>query len=316
MTEPGMPSAAGDAQAWSRRSTLHHSAWPAERIAAERERTVSVVLPARDEAATIGPILDALLPLREVGAIDQLLVVDHSTDGTADIARERGAEVHAQGALCPDYGRVLGKGDAMWRALSVATGDVVCFLDADTEAFGAHFATGLIGPVASRGDVQLAKARYRRPFRSTGGTAPTGGGRVTELTARPLLNALFPALAGFEQPLAGEVAIRRDLLERLPVLCGYAVDVALLIDAWRAVGLDALVQVDLDERQNRHQALERLSPMAFEVTAAILRRAHEDGRVADPPPGELLVPSDGVLEAVALPLVERPPWALARHGVM
>jgi glucosyl-3-phosphoglycerate synthase len=304
------------ARSWAARATVDHRAWPAERVAAERERSVSVVLPARDEAATIGAVLDALAPLREAGALDQVVVVDHSTDGTADIARAHGAEVHAQASLRPEYGPVLGKGDAMWRALSVVTGDVVCFLDADTENPGPHFATGLIGPVAAPGGVQLAKACYRRPFRFGDRTEPSGGGRVTELTARPLLNALFPALAGVRQPLAGEIAVRRELIERLPMLCGYAVDVALLIDAWQAVGLGALVQVDLDARQNRHQPLERLTPMAFEVAAAILQRGHEGGAVADPPPDELLAPGPDGLVPVRLPLVERPPLALARHGVL
>lgn len=313
--EPPTGSALDAARAWAARATVDHRSWPAERVAAERERSVSVVLPARDEAATIGAVLDALLPLREAGAVDQVLVVDDSSDGTAEIARARGAEVHAQAALRPEYGPVLGKGDAMWRALSVATGDVVCFLDADTENPGPHFATGLIGPVAA-GRAQLAKACYRRPFRFGDRTEPSGGGRVTELTARPLLNALFPALAGVRQPLAGEVAVRRDLIERLPMLCGYAVDVALLIDAWQAVGLDALVQVDLDVRQNRHQPLERLTPMAFEVAAAILRRAHEGGLLAEPPPDELLAPAANGLAPLTLPLVERPPLALARHGVL
>ncbi len=313
--DPSLSSELDEARAWARRATLHHTAWPAARVAAERERTVSVVLPARDEAGTIGAVLDALTPLRDAGAIDQIVVVDDSTDGTADVARSHGAEVYAQRELRPEYGPVLGKGDAMWRSLSVATGEVVCFLDADTENPGPHFAAGLVGPVASAGPVQLAKACYRRPFRVAGQTAPTGGGRVTELTARPLLNALFPTLAGVRQPLAGEIAVRRELIDRLPMLCGYAVDVGLLIDAWQVVGLDAMVQVDLDVRQNRHQALERLSPMAFEVAAAILRRAHEGGRVADPPPDALLAPDDERLEPVARPLVERPPLALARHGV-
>jgi glucosyl-3-phosphoglycerate synthase len=314
--DPSTGSPLAAARAWAARATIAHRAWPVERVAAERERSVSIVLPARDEAATIGGVLDALLPLREAGAVDQVVVVDDSTDGTADVARAHGAEVYAQASLRSEYGPVLGKGDAMWRALSVATGDVVCFLDADTENPGPHFATGLIGPVAAPGGVQLAKACYRRPFRVGDRTEPSGGGRVTELTARPLLNALFPALAGVRQPLAGEVAVRRELIERLPMLCGYAVDVALLIDAWQAVGLDALVQVDLDVRQNRHQPLERLTPMAFEVTAAILQRAHEGGAVAEPPPDELLVPAAGALAPVARPLVERPPLALARHGVL
>lgn len=311
-----MSSSADDAlavaEAWAARATHHHSEWSAQRIAAERVRTVSVCLPARNEASTIGAILDALEPLRAAGAIDQLIVVDDSTDDTAAIAKARGAEVHDQSSLRPEYGPVQGKGDAMWRALTVATGDVVCFVDADSEGVGPHFACGLVGPVALPGSVQMAKAFYRRPFRTGESSRPTGGGRVTELTARPLLNAFFPQLTGFRQPLAGEFAARRELLERLPFLCGYAVDVGLLIDAWRAVGLDGLVQVDLDVRQNRHRPLEDLRWMAHEVTSAIMQRAHEDGQVRRSPPQAMLVADGEGVASVACPLVERSPVALAR----
>ncbi|HEX2087192.1 MAG TPA: glucosyl-3-phosphoglycerate synthase [Solirubrobacteraceae bacterium] len=282
--------------------TYDHGAFTAEGLAAVRERTISVCLPARDEAATIGPILERLLPLRERGAIDQVVVVDDSGDGTGEIAERLGAEVHAQSALMPDFGPVRGKGDAMWRALSVLTGDVVCYLDADTEGFGEHFALGLVGPVACGDEVQFVKGFYRRPWRSGGTVQPNGGGRVTELLARPLLGRFFPELAGFHQPLAGEIAARRDLLESLPFATGYAVDVALLIDAWRAVGVDALAQVDLVVRQNRHQPLGELGPMAEEVLAAVAGRLERDGRLA---------PS-----ADAPALLERPPMRDARHRLL
>lgn len=268
------------ARRWAARRTHHHLEFSPERVAAEREATISVCLPARDEAATIGPILADLMPLVEGGVIDQVVVVDDSTDGTADIARACGAEVHDQSSLCAELGPVQGKGDAMWRALSVLRGDVVCFVDADSERFGPHFVAGLAGVVALPGPVDFAKAVYRRPFRTAAGEEQwTGGGRVTELTARPLLRAFYPELASFGQPLAGEVAARRDLLERLPFLLGYAVDLGLLIDAWSVLGLDRMAQVDLDVRQNRHRPLEELGPMADAVLAAVTGRLRDEGRL-------------------------------------
>lgn len=241
---------------------------------------MSVCLPARNEAITIGPILDCLMPLIDQSVVDQVVVVDDSSDGTADIARARGAEVHDQSSLCPRLGPVQGKGDAMWRALTVLRGEVVCYLDADSERFGAHFAAALAGVVAIPGPVRFAKAFYRRPFRVDEGVEqPTGGGRVTELTARPLLRAFYPELAQVRQPLAGEIAAHRDLLERLAFPCGYAIDIALLIDAWRAIGLDGLAQVDLHVRQNRHRPLEELGPMADAVLRAVTARLEREARL-------------------------------------
>ncbi len=276
----------------SRANSFHHSEFPAQRVAAERRATVSICLPARNEAATVGPILEQLLPLRERGVVDEVIVLDDSRDGTGAIAATLGAEVRDQSSLCPEQGPVLGKGDAMWRGLAAARGEIVCFLDADSESFGEHFACGLIGPVACLPEIAFAKAHYRRPFRIGAVSLPADGGRVTELTARPLLNLFYPELAGFLQPLAGEVAARRELLERLPFVTGYGVDVALLIDAWRAVGLEALAQVDLDVRQNRHQPLDDLVPMAHAVLAAVMERVARDGRAAS---------------AAAGAAVERPP---------
>jgi glucosyl-3-phosphoglycerate synthase len=278
----------------------HYREFPPARLAAERASSVSVCLPARDEAATIGAILEQLMPLREVGVVDQIVVVDRSIDGTADIARRIGAEVHDQDGLAPELGPVLGKGDAMWRSLRVLTGEVVCFLDADSEEFGPHFACGLIGPLlcANRGapkDTQFVKGFYRRPFRIGDTTLPDGGGRVTELTARPLLKLFYPDLAAIRQPLAGEIAARRELLEQLPFVTGYGVDVALLIDAYEHAGLCALAQVDLDVRQNAHKALRELGPMADEVLQAVTVRLERDGRLQRP-------------ELASQP-VERPPLA-------
>ena len=261
--------------------SFHHSEFPPERVRAERDGTISVCVPARECAETIVPIVETLVALREQGAIDQVAVVDAaSADGTADLAGRAGAEVHQQAALLPDQGPVLGKGDAMWRALTVQTGDMICFLDGDSERFGPHFACGLAGAVACEPGVRFAKASYRRPFRVGEAELPEGGGRVNELAARPLLRLFFPDLAGVRQPLAGEIAARRDLLERLPFATGYAVEIAMLIDAYRAAGLEGLAQVDLDVRQNRHQPLSALAPMADAVLRAVAVRVEREERLA------------------------------------
>jgi glucosyl-3-phosphoglycerate synthase len=274
----------------------HHSHFPPELLAARRDCTVSVCVPARDEAHTIGPIVESLVRLRAAGVLDEVVVVDASYDGTGEIAARLGADVHAQSDLMPEFGPVLGKGDAMWRALSVLQGDVVCFVDADTERFGSHFACGLVGPLVFDPAIQFVKGFYRRPFRLGEEVAPEGGGRVTELTARPLLQLFYPQLAGVRQPLAGEIAARRDLLERLPFATGYAVEIAMLIDAWTIAGADALAQVDLDERQNRHQPLSELGPMAAAVISAVAERLERDGR----------------LDSAPHDIVERPPMASLR----
>ncbi len=295
------------ARTWYRRNTFSHALFPPQRLAAEREATVSVCLPARDEARTIGPIVEQLVPLLEQNVIDQLVVVDDSGDGTGEIARSLGAEVHDQERLLPALGPVLGKGDAMWRALRILRGEVICFLDADSERFGPHYVCGLLGPLLCDPQIAFVKGFYRRPLRLGTTTLPQGGGRVTELTARPLLNLFYPDLAAVEQPLAGELAARRDLLERLPFVTGYGVDIALLLDAYQAVGLDALAQVDLDVRQNAHQPLRDLGPMAYAVLQAVASRLERDGRLRGPlPPSFLALGELGprALETVAL---ERPP---------
>ncbi|MBV9473365.1 MAG: glucosyl-3-phosphoglycerate synthase [Solirubrobacterales bacterium] len=300
------------AVSWQRSNTFAHNAYPPARLAAERQRSVSVCLPARDEARTIGTILQRLIPLRECGAVDQIVVVDRSSDGTAEIAGGLGVEVHEQEALLPELGPVLGKGDAMWRALHVLTGDVICFLDADSERFGAHFACGLLGPLLCEPGISFVKGFYRRPFRIGALTLPDGGGRVTELTARPLLNLFYPELAAVQQPLAGEVAASRELLERLPFVTGYGVDIALLLDAYHEAGLDAIAQVDLDVRQNAHRPLQELGPMAFEVLRALASRLEREGRLTGPLPPAFVTPSDGGPRVVAADPVERPPLAKLR----
>ncbi len=289
---------AAAAERWAKARSFHHSLFSPQRLAAARTQSVSVCLPARECAQTIGPIVTTLLELRDAGVLDEILVVDAgSADGTAAAAERAGALVRQEAELLPSFGPVLGKGDAMWRALSVLGGELVCFLDADTENFPAHFATGLLGPLLCEPGVALVKAFYRRPLRpAQQATAGDGGGRVNHLTARPALALFYPDLAGVRQPLAGEVAARRELLEGLPFVTGYGVEIAMLIDSWRAVGLQGLAQVDLDEHHNRHQPLSALAPMAATVLATIARRLQGEGRLR------------GTFEAP----VERPPLAAVR----
>jgi glucosyl-3-phosphoglycerate synthase len=300
------------ARAWYRSNTFSHEQFPVARLAAEREVAVSVCLPSRNEARTIGAILQQLMPLTEQGVVDQVLVVDNSTDGTAEIARGLGAEVHLQEELMPELGPVVGKGDAMWRAQRVLRGELICFIDADSEHVGPHFVCGLLGPLICRQGISFVKGCYRRPFRVGPTVFPDGGGRVTELTARPLLNLFYPELAGLEQPLAGELAARRDLLEKLPFVTGYGVDVALVLDAHRLVGLDGMAQVDLDVRQNAHQPLHDLAPMAYEVLHAVASRLERDGRLQGPLPSAFARPGDHGFETPAPQLAERPPLVSLR----
>jgi glucosyl-3-phosphoglycerate synthase len=302
---------------WHRSHTFDHRQFTVAGLLADRRRSaglgpVSVCLPARNEERTIGAILACLAQLRERGLIDQVMVVDDSTDRTAEIARGLGAEVHAQRGLQPELGEVLGKGDALWRALPLLRGDTICFLDADSERFGPHFVSGLLGPLLCDEPIAFVKGSYRRPFRLGELTLPDEGGRVTELMARPLLNLFYPELAGFQQPLAGEVAMRRSLLERLPFATGYGVDIALLIDAYGAVGLEGLAQVDLDVRQNAHQPLRDLTGMASAVLRTVAVRLEREGRLSGPLPSGLLALQDGALDALSIPAIERPPLAAAR----
>jgi glucosyl-3-phosphoglycerate synthase len=261
--------------------SFHHVDFPAERLREARKEKISVCVPAREEAATIGAVVAPLVALREAGVVDQVVVLDDdSRDGTGAIAAELGADVVRPAGLLPEFGPVLGKGDAMWRALSVLRGELVCFVDADSEDFGAHFVCGLLGPLVCAPCVQFVKGFYRRPFKhGIDAVLPTGGGRVTELTARPLLAAFYPELAAIRQPLAGEFAARRELLERMAFCTGYAVEMGLLLDVWADAGINALAQVDLDSRQNRHQRLEDLTPMAGAVLGAVTSRLRRAGRL-------------------------------------
>jgi glucosyl-3-phosphoglycerate synthase len=269
-----------------------------------RRLTTTLIFPTRNVAETIGPILAKVARLNDrSGLVDQVMLVDaDSTDGTGDIARDHGAEVYSENELLPAFGPAQGKGDAMWRGLSVARGDVVMFADADTSNFDEHFIYGTLGPLLARPDLQFSKAAYRRPFTDGQQSVVDGGGRVTELMAKPLFNFFCPDLTGFVQPLAGEFAAHRELLCGIPFLTGYGVELGILVDVLRAAGLPAMAQVDLGARQNRHQSLWNLTLMSSVVLRAMTRRARGPQRGAirsGSPRVRPLRRSDTYLHAVA-----------------
>ncbi len=312
MTRVSSIPGSASARSWHQTNTFSHHEFSVGRLVDERRFTVSVCLPARNEARTIGTILGAIMPLRDQGLVDEIVVVDASRDGTAEIARELGAVVYAQERLMPELGPVMGKGDAMWRALSVLHGDCVCFLDADSERFGAHYVCGLLGPLICRQGISFVKGFYRRPFRIGDVTLADEGGRVTELTARPLLNLFYPELAAVEQPLAGEIAARRELVEQLAFVTGYGVDIGLLVDVYRLAGLQAIAQVDLDVRQNAHRPLRELGPMASDVLHAVTVRLEREGRLRDPFSQAFPTADPKLPTASSGRLIERPPLANLR----
>jgi glucosyl-3-phosphoglycerate synthase len=252
-----------------------HQAFDARHLAARKGAaglTASLCIPARDEAATIGPIVESARRalVETVPLLDEILVIDdYSEDGTAEVAAAAGARVVRSADVLPGAGPGSGKGDAIWKSLSASTGDLVAWVDGDITDFGPRFVTGLLGPLLTYPAVQFVKGFYRRP----GGGPAGGGGRVTELVARPLIARLFPHLAGVVQPLAGEYAGRREVLEALPVVCGWGVDLALVIDVVARHGLPALAQVDLGTRRHRHRPLDQLSPQAMAILTTALRRA-------------------------------------------
>ena len=300
--------------AWATGRRYVASAFPPELLRRHKGTTsVDVVIPTKECADTLGGVLaETVGPLRAAGLADDVVVVDAaSADGTAEVARAFGARVIEQDDVLADYGPALGKGDAMWRALHVTSGDIVCFLDGDTANPDPNHLQGLIGPLLLYPSLQLVKGAFDRPLRTGGVTLPSEGGRVTELMARPLLNLHEPRLAGFAQPLAGEFSGRRQLFESILFPVGYGVEVAVLIDALRRHGLDALAECHLGERHNRHQPLRALGEMAYAVLSAVERRV---GGPRSPIAGHYLRPWEDCA-AIHVPVAERPPLATLKPAL-
>jgi glucosyl-3-phosphoglycerate synthase len=268
---------------WLARRSSREAHWPLDRLLGLKRSTgstVSVVLPALNEEQTVGAIVSAIITqLAGPGLVDEVVVADSgSTDATVEVARAAGARIVHREDVLASIPPLPGKGEVLWRSLAATDGDLICFVDADLKQFSPAVVRGVLGPLLDDPAVHLVKAAYDRPLADGTTVHPAGGGRVTELVARPLLNLYWPQLAGFVQPLGGEYAGRRDLLESLPFPCGYGVEFGLLVDAYTALGLNALAQVDAGERHHRHQNEHALGRMAAEVLQVA------QARLGGPPP--------------------------------
>jgi glucosyl-3-phosphoglycerate synthase len=301
---------------WFARRTFHHGQFPPEAlIRAKRDRglTVSVCIPTLNEETTVGTIVRTIRTelMERAPLVDELVVMDSSSsDRTATEAETAGAEVHQDRAIVPEIPPLAGKGEALWKSLFVLRGDVILWLDADIRNFDPRFVCGPLGPVLTDPSVGHVKSFYRRPL-ADGAEGALEGGRVTELVARPLINLFWPHLAGLIQPLAGEYAGRRDILEQVPFFTGYGVETGLIIDVAERFGVEAMAQVDLEERIHRNRSLEELSRMSFAVLHAALRRLSERHTV-DPGPAAAMYQfardEDGYrMEPTEIEIRERPP---------
>jgi len=265
-----------------------------ETLLAAKRASVSVCVLTKNCASTIERTVHVCRELQRAGLIDELIVVGgDSLDDTAGLAERAGATVQLESMLLPELGPVRGKGDAMWRAQSVMKGDILVFQDGDLADYSERHLLGVLGPLLVAPTIAFVKGTYQRHLRMGKVTVQNAGGRVSQLTARPLLKALYPDLAQFRQPLSGECAIRRELSHSIPFVTEYGVETGMLIDAYNAVGIHAMAEVDLFERANNHQDLTALSSMAEQVIATVLTRAN-------------MLPTGG---DSLLALVERPPYS-------
>jgi glucosyl-3-phosphoglycerate synthase len=264
---------------WLDRNTFHHTRFADLPRLVELKRalgvSISLCIPSLNEERTIGKevlIFKSELMTR-FALLDEIAVIDSgSTDRTLEVASAFGAQVHRAADILPEVGAKRGKGENLWKAIYQLRGDIIVYIDADIRNIHPRFVYGLVGPLLERPDIRYVKAFYDRPLVSASGIRPTGGGRVTEILVRPLFSLFFPELAAVIQPLSGEYAVRRDVLERLPFPIGYGVETSHLIDVYRGWGLDALAQTDIDQRMHRNQSTRDLGRMAFAIVQTFLAR--------------------------------------------
>ncbi len=246
-------------------------------VEAKRQQglTISLALPALNEEATVGRVIKLMKSelMEKFPLLDEIVLIDsNSTDRTREIAKEEGVPVHIHQNLLERLGARRGKGEALWKSLLVTRGDIIAWIDTDIVNIHPRFVYGILGPMLMNAQVQFVKGFYRRPLKVGGKMQAGGGGRVTELTARPLLNLFYPELSGVVQPLSGEYAGRRTALEQVPFFSGYGVETGLLIDIYERYGLGAIAQVDLLERIHHNQPLEALSKMSFAIIQTVMRK--------------------------------------------
>ena len=297
---------------WLAGHSWHRPTWTlAELEAAKRGRTISVVLPALNEAETVGSVIDTITPMLG-GLVDELIVLDSgSTDATATRAQAAGARVVTREEALPDVAPRPGKGEALWRSLAATTGDFIVFIDSDLIDPDPMFVPRLVGPLLTADGIHLVRGFYRRPLKVGDAEDANGGGRVTELVARPLLAALRPELGYVLQPLGGEYAGTRELLASVPFASGYGVEIGILIDTYDRFGLGAIAQVNLGVRTHRNRPLSELGPMSRQIIATLLTRCG----ITDSGVGltQFIPDGDGYLtRASTVSLDDRPPMDTLR----
>jgi glucosyl-3-phosphoglycerate synthase len=312
VADQALAALAGDA--WLSERTWSRPGWTiTELMAAKAEtgRTISVVLPALDEEATIESVIDSITPLLD-GLVDELIVLDSgSTDDTEIRSIAAGARVVSREQALPEVVPQPGKGEALWRSLAATSGDIVVFVDSDLIDPDPMFVPKLVGPLLTGDGIHLVKGFYRRPLKVDATEAANGGGRVTELVARPLLAALRPELGGVMQPLSGEYAGSRELLTSMPFAPDYGVEIGLLVDTYDRLGLDGIAQVNLGVRAHRNRSLAELGVMSRQVVATLLSRCG----IPDSGMGltQFVVDGDGYLPRTApVSLIDRPPMNTLR----
>ncbi len=305
---------------WLKKNTFHHSDFPGIGELAEekqkRQLSISLCIPALNEEDTIGKEIVLLKSelMTRYNLLDELAVIDSgSDDATREVASAFGADVYLSSEILPGEGEKKGKGENLWKAIYQLTGDIILYLDADIKNIHPKFAYGLLAPLILREEIKYVKAFYERPLVMSGDIRPSGGGRVTEILVRPLFSLFFPQLTVFLQPLSGEYAVRREVLEQLAFPVGYGVETAHLIDVLQLYGLEAFAQVDLDQRVHKNQPTRDLGKMAFGILQTFLSRQKKHGLIEKMPEiGEVLrqFQSKGTEHEqveICIPVEERPP---------
>jgi len=300
------------------------------RLKEQQGLTISLGLPALNEEATVGKVITTVKTalMDEFPLLDEIVLIDSgSVDYTREIAAELGIPVYIHQEILPQHGAYHGKGEALWKSLYVLKGDIIAWIDTDISNIHPRFVYGIIGPLLINPKIQYVKGFYRRPLKQGDKIVAGGGGRVTELTARPLLNMFFPELSGLIQPLSGEYAGRREALERVPFFTGYGVETGLLIDLLENFGLSAIAQVDLRERIHRNKPLPDLSPMAFAIIQVVVRRLEERHKIRlledinktmnliRYAPGRYYLDQREVVERERPPMIEIPEYRALRESL-
>jgi glucosyl-3-phosphoglycerate synthase len=277
-------------QSWLERNTFHHGEfWDIIKLVEEKEKKgmkISLCIPTLNEEKTIGKevlILRSEL-MERYALIDEFAVIDSgSQDKTLEVAGNYGADVYLASDILPEVGEKRGKGENLWKAIHQLKGDVICYVDADISNIHPRFVYGLVAPLIRRNEVHYVKAFYDRPLNYSSGLRASGGGRVTEILIRPLFSLFYPELTNIIQPLSGEYAARREVLEAIPFPIGYGVETSHLLDLYEKFGLDAFAQTDLDRRVHRNQTTNALGKMSFGILQTFINRLHAQGKIDQMP---------------------------------